>query len=644
MKRTIPQQQYIRTNRCRTQRKNIALCVVRPVRAIGFVLSVLMVILCASTSLSAQSNTYFRTELGVPYIPVLSAAPSSPTVGSVYVNSTDKVVYKYEGAQWVPVGAGVFAKSALSSASALYKGQTVNPDVQYIYSGGLTPATCAVSGGTYTWYRATDATGTAKAVITSGTGTPAPYTVVSGDVGKYLGLGVTPATACNAPAFESVSWKLVSVLTPVVSSVNVSGISGSYAIKGNIVTASFSGYTCSPVLIPGDAGAGSAYQWYYANDAVGTGKTAISGKTTSTYTVSFSDGYTAGKYIAVGVTPVAANGDAGSETISTWYPTTALVPAYNVANIAGLTEGKAQNNTTLAALNGTYSVTPAVNGTEGAPTYKWYYATSATGIGKTAITGQMARTHTVNIGMGYGYTSDANYLAVGVTPVTTTGETGTEVLSGWVKIQVARAVDGTLVNTILSSTGRIWMDRNLGATQVATGPNDYLAYGSFYQWCRAADGHQLNTWTSSTTGTAVNGTTTTLSTTTNPGHSSFIIVSAGPYDWLSPQQSDGSLWWNGTVVGVNNPCPAGYHVPTYTEWNAELPNITNTTTAYSTLKLPGAGCTYYNVGSPQNNGSGGGYWSSSVSGTNAWYLSFGSSSAMVGSFRGFGFSVRCIKN
>ena len=655
MKRTRPQQQYICTDR------NSGLCEAETFPAVRRLcmrysrvasliqlrmpklILVFMIISICCTQGFAQNNTYFRTEVGVPYIPVLSAAPSSPTVGLVYFNSTDKMMYKYEGSQWVPVGASVFAKSVLSSAAVLYKGQTVTPDVQYIYSGGLTPATCAVSGGTYTWYRATDAIGTGKAVITSGTGTPASYTVVSGDVGKYLGLGVTPATTCNASSFESVSWKLVSVLTPVVSSANVSGISGSYIIKDNILTASFSGYSCAPVLIPGDAGAGSTYRWYYATDAAGTGRAAISGKTTSTYTVSFSDGYTAGKYIAVGVTPVAANGDAGSETISTWYPTTALVPAYNMVSIAGLTEGKAQDNTTLAALNGTYSVTPSVTGTEGAPTYKWYYATSATGTGKTAITGQTGRTHTVNIGMGYGYTNDTYYLAVGVTPATTTAETGTEVLSSWVKIQVTRAVDGTLVNTILSPSGRTWMDRNLGATQVATSSTDYKAYGSLYQWCRAADGHQLINWTSSTAGTAVNGTTSTLSTTTNPGHSLFVVNTVAPFDWLSTQQVYGSLWWNGSVQGTNNPCPTGFHVPTYTEWNAEI--SAGSVGASNLLKQTLSG--YHELdGTLLNMANTGYYWSSTISGTSAYRFNLIASSPSISNFggRAYGFSVRCIKD
>ena len=43
------------------------------------------------------------------------------------------------------------------------------------------------------------------------------------------------------------------------------------------------------------------------------------------------------------------------------------------------------------------------------------------------------------------------------------------------------------------ATGRTWMDRNLGASRVATGNTDAEAYGDLYQWGRAADGHQKET-------------------------------------------------------------------------------------------------------------------------------------------------------
>ena len=62
-------------------------------------------------------------------------------------------------------------------------------------------------------------------------------------------------------------------------------------------------------------------------------------------------------------------------------------------------------------------------------------------------------------------------------------------------------------------TGRTWLNNNLGAeyanknssdynpSQQATASNDYLAYGSLFQWGRKADGHELINWYSDTNGT-----------------------------------------------------------------------------------------------------------------------------------------------
>jgi len=606
---------------------------------------IVLTLLLLSGAVCAQ-NTYFRTEAGVPYIPVLATAPTPTSVGALYTNSTDKLTYWYDGTKWIPIDLGVAVDINLTSNPVLYKTQTITPEVRYIYTGNNTASTCTVTSNTYTWYRADDAMGTNKTVISTGTGMPSSYTVLAGDVGKYIGLGITPVTACNTTSFESVSWKPVSVLTPSVARVDIGGLTGTSALANNLLTATFSGYTCTPVLIPGDAGASCTYKWYYANDASGAGKTAISGKTAATYTVSFSDGYAAGKYLAVGVAAVASNGDIGTEKMSTWYQAPTLVPAYDMVNIVGLTSGYAKNATPIAALKGTFSVTPAMSAAEGTPTYQWYYATSATGTGKTAITGETASTHTVNISGSYGYLNDTYYLAAGVTPVATTGETGTEVLSSWVKVQVDKAADGsTAVNELTSPSGRIWMDRNLGATQAATSSTDYLAYGSLYQWCRASDGHEKIVWTSATTGTPVNGTTSTLSTTTTPGHSLFII-STTTGDWLSNSQVDGSLWWNGTTMGANNPCPSGYHVPTYAEWNTELTYITTDVTGYSVLKLPLSGVRVPSDGSFRYITNSADYWTSTVAGSLSCYLRmfYGTVQVWNNADRAYGFNVRCIKD
>jgi hypothetical protein len=201
-------------------------------------------------------------------------------------------------------------------------------------------------------------------------------------------------------------------------------------------------------------------------------------------------------------------------------------------------------------------------------------------------------------------------------------------------------------NTVVNpTTSKIWMDRNLGATRVATISTDHLAYGSLYQWGRGSDGHELITWTSGTTGASVNGTTTTtLSSTDRPGNGNFITINSGNYDWRSPKNDN---LWQG-VAGVNNPCPTGYRIPTETEWNAERLSWTggnNATGAFaSPLKLPMAG-RRVSTGSFDEVGTYGYYWSSTVSGSSVRSLFFWSATTnMFTTYRAYGASVRCIKD
>lgn len=44
----------------------------------------------------------------------------------------------------------------------------------------------------------------------------------------------------------------------------------------------------------------------------------------------------------------------------------------------------------------------------------------------------------------------------------------------------------TVVDVTNPTTGKTWMDRNLGASQAATSSTDDLAYGDLYQWGRRA--------------------------------------------------------------------------------------------------------------------------------------------------------------
>jgi len=190
--------------------------------------------------------------------------------------------------------------------------------------------------------------------------------------------------------------------------------------------------------------------------------------------------------------------------------------------------------------------------------------------------------------------------------------------------------------TVLSPTGKCWMDRNLGATQVATSKTDSSAYGDLFEWGRLDDSHQTRT----------SSTTSTKSSSNTPGNNKFITSSATPYDWRNPQNTN---LWQG-VSGTNNPCPTGWRIPTLTEWGSEISTIplTNYTTAYSSvLKLTVGGYRSYSGSLTSTDvGTNGYYWSSTTNSTKSSYAKFTSSAATTSGtqYRGYGMSVRCIKN
>ncbi len=199
---------------------------------------------------------------------------------------------------------------------------------------------------------------------------------------------------------------------------------------------------------------------------------------------------------------------------------------------------------------------------------------------------------------------------------------------------------GTFGEVYNPATGRTWMDRNLGASQVATSSTDAAAYGDLYQWGRATDGHESRT----------SATTSTIATTptANAGNSwdgLFITEGSSPYDWLTPQNN--SLWQG--AGGINNPCPPGFRLPTDLEWEAERQSwsTNDAAGAYSSpLKLTLAGYRYRMAGELDNVGTDGSYWASTISGSNNTLdLGFSSSYASIyPNNRSLALSIRCIKN
>ena len=232
------------------------------------------------------------------------------------------------------------------------------------------------------------------------------------------------------------------------------------------------------------------------------------------------------------------------------------------------------------------------------------------------------------------------------------GEVAAVFTCGTTRVTFKHAGSVVTYGTALSTGSKCWLDRNLGATQVATSSIDFNSYGSLFQWGRLADGHQLITWTNATTGAAVNTTTSVLSGTDSPVNSNFIINATVPNDWRSPPNTN---LWQG-VNGVNNPCPSGYRLPSGSEWAAERVSwgSNNAAGAYaSPLKLPVAGRRDGASGSLNNSGTNVGsigyYWSSTVGPDYTFGLTTYSSpttpiAAVQQYIRAHGYSVRCIKN
>jgi uncharacterized protein (TIGR02145 family) len=202
--------------------------------------------------------------------------------------------------------------------------------------------------------------------------------------------------------------------------------------------------------------------------------------------------------------------------------------------------------------------------------------------------------------------------------------------------------NGTTYGFVTSPhTGKVWLDRNLGASSVCEQLDDDACYGDYYQWGRNTDGHE----------DSMSKTTEVQALDLDSVGIEFIALNGfffTPIDWLKDAKS-GSIReanWSGT--DGSSVCPEGYRVPTVTELELETigADIANSDTAFENfLKLPSSGFRHKRSGDIVSQDLAGYLWSNTTSSTSSSLISYSSSSAQSDvENRTYGYPVRCMED
>ncbi|WP_190276164.1 dockerin type I domain-containing protein [Paenibacillus sp. JDR-2] len=159
---------------------------------------------------------------------------------------------------------------------------------------------------TYKWYTAEDNAGTGKTLIASATANTLALT--SAEAGKYIVFEVTPSatagTPTGAPSSYTSAGAVLNNSAPTVSHVQISG-----SLKLNQTLTGTYLYNDDDQ----DAEDGTTFQWYTADDALGTNKTPIAGASGKTLVLKADQN---NKHILFEVTPHAAAGSTSGNSVA----------------------------------------------------------------------------------------------------------------------------------------------------------------------------------------------------------------------------------------------------------------------------------------------------------------------------------------